>query len=219
MGGRVRRQIHRHGEKCPWRRACRLQHESFDRLDTQRLLRDRWSRFRIPHRLRYRRRTVSHILGCGRQRFIDSWSIVRRPQTRRSLVFVRESLARRISRRHGAAGRPRRLSRARTRHHRPRYLESARREVVIRAKTREAGPVTKKSAVDTAPSRTTSRCALFPSVPYVRSSRKESIDLVELSGNCPPSPKSRTAAFSRLSFEFVLDRRASRNRTHPDRSF
>lgn len=29
-------------------------------------------------------------------------------------------------------------------------------------------------------------------------------ELVELSGCCPPSPKSRTKAFSRLSFEFCL---------------
>ena len=35
--------------------------------------------------------------------------------------------------------------------------------------------------------------------------------LVELSGNRPPSPKRRTSAFSRLSFEFVLSRRASRS--------
>ena len=31
-----------------------------------------------------------------------------------------------------------------------------------------------------------------------------SIKLVELSGSCPPSPKSLTGAFSRLSFEFAL---------------
>src|ERR1700693_6556067 len=42
--------------------------------------------------------------------------------------------------------------------------------------------------------------------------------VVELSGNCPPSPKRRTNAFSRLSFDFVLDRRASRNRNHVGRS-
>ncbi len=28
--------------------------------------------------------------------------------------------------------------------------------------------------------------------------------MVELSGNCPPSPKSRTDTFSRLSFDFSL---------------
>jgi len=30
------------------------------------------------------------------------------------------------------------------------------------------------------------------------------VDLVELSGYCPPSPESLTGAFSRLSFEFSL---------------
>ena len=33
------------------------------------------------------------------------------------------------------------------------------------------------------------------------------LNLVELSGYCPPSPKSLTGAFSRLSFEFYLFRR------------
>lgn len=42
--------------------------------------------------------------------------------------------------------------------------------------------------------------------------------VVELSGNCPPSPKSRTNAFSRLSFDFVLGVRASRNRNRARRS-
>jgi len=36
--------------------------------------------------------------------------------------------------------------------------------------------------------------------------------VVELSGNCPPSPNRRTNTFSRLSFEFVLSRPAPRNR-------
>ena len=38
--------------------------------------------------------------------------------------------------------------------------------------------------------------------------------LVELSGCCPPSPKSPTNAFSRLSFEFDLLERTSRSRTY-----
>src|SRR6266700_3497051 len=42
--------------------------------------------------------------------------------------------------------------------------------------------------------------------------------LVELSGNCPPSPKRLTRTFSRLSFDFVLDPRASRNQNFACRS-
>ena len=43
-------------------------------------------------------------------------------------------------------------------------------------------------------------------------------NLVELSGNRPPSPKRRTNAFSRLSFDFVLIRRASRNQNSAESS-
>ena len=38
--------------------------------------------------------------------------------------------------------------------------------------------------------------------------------MVELSGYCPPSPKSRTNAFSRLSFEFNLLERTPRSRAY-----
>ena len=44
-------------------------------------------------------------------------------------------------------------------------------------------------------------------------------ELVELSGNRPPSPRSRTSAFSRLSFEFVLSARTSRNRNSARSNF
>ena len=43
-------------------------------------------------------------------------------------------------------------------------------------------------------------------------------NLVELPGSRPPGPKSRTNAFSRLSFDFVLGPRASRNRNRADGS-
>lgn len=39
-------------------------------------------------------------------------------------------------------------------------------------------------------------------------------NVVELSGYCPPSPKSRTNAFSRLSFEFDLLERTPRSRAY-----
>jgi hypothetical protein len=46
-----------------------------------------------------------------------------------------------------------------------------------------------------------------------RASRRDGASkLVELPGSRPPGPKSRTAAFSRLSFEFSLLARTSRNR-------
>lgn len=40
----------------------------------------------------------------------------------------------------------------------------------------------------------------------------QGLELVELSGCCPPSPRSPTGAFSRLSSEFVLSGRTPRNR-------
>ena len=45
-----------------------------------------------------------------------------------------------------------------------------------------------------------------------------SMTLVELPGSRPPGPKSRTAAFSRLSTDFVLDAPASRYRNQTRRS-
>jgi len=41
------------------------------------------------------------------------------------------------------------------------------------------------------------------------------VDLVELSGYCPPSPKSLTGAFSKLSFDFDLLAGTSQSGTYP----
>lgn len=41
------------------------------------------------------------------------------------------------------------------------------------------------------------------------------LSLVELPGSRPPGPKSRTAAFSRLSTDFILSASASRYRNQP----
>jgi hypothetical protein len=42
----------------------------------------------------------------------------------------------------------------------------------------------------------------------------ERFELVELSGYCPPSPKSLTGAFSKLSFDFDLLGRTSQSGTY-----
>jgi hypothetical protein len=57
-------------------------------------------------------------------------------------------------------------------------------------------------------------CALPNNPRFWRISRREQKfgNLVELPGSRPPGPKSRTAVFSRLSFEFSLLARTSRNR-------
>ena len=44
--------------------------------------------------------------------------------------------------------------------------------------------------------------------------RQSVLDLVELSGYCPPSPKSLTGAFSKLSFDFDLLGRTSQSGTY-----
>ena len=48
--------------------------------------------------------------------------------------------------------------------------------------------------------------------PTNRYSLNYSIEVVELSGYCPPSPKSRTNAFSRLSLDIALLERPPRSR-------